>query len=270
MLPPNEKDPKQNILEIPIIFTPRDMIKYQEDVYFDINGLHKIKFPISGEGCPLKLELLKAEDKLVDFGIKTVGADVTKYVNVQNNSKRAITLSFDLDDQKENYEKYFLRYDPQKELTIKPRERKQITINFAPKTRLHQFNLILSYKIVDNGEIRKFCGVTGSCHGIDLKYIQDQINFGPVTVNSKLTKKFNVSNIGDIPARFLWDLTYCKKVFSVRPKKGVIPSHEDFIFDVTFHPYVVKSEKVKIIKGDKEEIREEIQEIRFDKVKCVI
>jgi len=112
LLPPNEKDPKQNILEIPIIFTPRDMIKYQEDVYFDINGLHKIKFPISGEGCPLKLELLKAEDKLVDFGIKTVGADVTKYVNVQNNSKRAITLSFDLDDQKENYEKYFLRYDP--------------------------------------------------------------------------------------------------------------------------------------------------------------
>ncbi len=74
------------------------MIKYQEDVYFDINGLHKIKFPVSGEGCPLKLELLKAEDKLVDFGIKTVGADITKYVNVQNNSKRAITLSFDLDD----------------------------------------------------------------------------------------------------------------------------------------------------------------------------
>jgi len=123
---------------------------------------------------------------------------------------------------------------------------------------------------MDNGEIRKLCGVTGSCHGIDLKYIQDQINFGPVTVKSKLTKKFNISNIGDIPARFHWDLTYCKKVFSIKPKKGVIPSHEDFIFEVTFHPDVVKSEKVKVKKGDKEEFIEEIQEIRFDKVKCVI
>jgi hypothetical protein len=40
---------------------------------------------------------LKAENKLVDFGIKTVGADVTKIITLMNNSKREITISFDLD-----------------------------------------------------------------------------------------------------------------------------------------------------------------------------
>ena len=55
---------------------------YEEILEFDINGLHKIKFPIRGEGCPLKLELQKAENKLVDFGIKTVGANVTKTINI--------------------------------------------------------------------------------------------------------------------------------------------------------------------------------------------
>lgn len=73
------------------------MKKYRESIFFDINGLHKIEFPISGEGCPLKLELLKAENKLVDFGIKTVGVDVTKVITLLNNSKREITISFDLE-----------------------------------------------------------------------------------------------------------------------------------------------------------------------------
>ena len=41
--------------------------------------------------------IAKAENKLVDFGIKTVGADVTKVINLMNNSKREITISFDLE-----------------------------------------------------------------------------------------------------------------------------------------------------------------------------
>ena len=58
------------------------MKSYSETIKFDINGLHEIEFEITGEGCPLKLELLRAENKLVDFGIKAVGADDTKVVNL--------------------------------------------------------------------------------------------------------------------------------------------------------------------------------------------
>lgn len=31
-----------NVLKIPIVFTPRECIKYNETITFDINGLHKI------------------------------------------------------------------------------------------------------------------------------------------------------------------------------------------------------------------------------------
>ena len=67
-------------------------------------------------------------------------------------------------------------------------------------------------------------------------------------MNSNLTKKFVVSNIGDIPARFHWDLDFCKYYFNITPKKGFIPSHEEFSFDVTFHPTVVPKNENKEIK----------------------
>ena len=64
----------------------------------DLNGLHKIELKIIGEGVPLKLELEKAANKLVDFGIQRVGADLTKRVVLVNTSRKAIRISFDVDD----------------------------------------------------------------------------------------------------------------------------------------------------------------------------
>lgn len=53
---------ENNVLKIPIVFTPRESRKYEEIITFDINGLHKIDVKISGEGIPFKLELEKTED----------------------------------------------------------------------------------------------------------------------------------------------------------------------------------------------------------------
>lgn len=36
------------MLKVPIIFTPRDLIKYNEDIVFDINGLNKMIVKIKG------------------------------------------------------------------------------------------------------------------------------------------------------------------------------------------------------------------------------
>ena len=57
-----------------------------------------------------------------------------------------------------------------------------------------------------------------------------------------------MSNIGDLPAKFEWDLAFCKYVFTISPRKGFIPSHEEFTFDVTFHPTVVPKKENKEIK----------------------
>lgn len=51
-----------NALTIPITFTPRECVRYEQIVTFDINGLHKIDVVVKGEGTPFKLELDKSED----------------------------------------------------------------------------------------------------------------------------------------------------------------------------------------------------------------
>lgn len=46
-----DKDKKEvNVLRVPIIFTPRETIKYDETIILDINNLHKIEVKITGEG----------------------------------------------------------------------------------------------------------------------------------------------------------------------------------------------------------------------------
>lgn len=44
------------------------------------------------------------------------------------------------------------------------------------------------YRIVDNNEQKKLLTVSGACHGIELKLMEDTLGFGAVVVGSKLTK----------------------------------------------------------------------------------
>lgn len=69
--------------------------------------------------------------------------------------------------------------------------------------------------------------------------MEETIGFGTVVVNSKLTKTVQLANLGDVGAKFSWDTTFCQKYFTISPKKGYLPPHEDLIFEITFHPNVV-------------------------------
>lgn len=48
-------------IEIPIIFTPRALKKYDETITFDINGVYKIDVKITGEGIPMIVTLQDPE-----------------------------------------------------------------------------------------------------------------------------------------------------------------------------------------------------------------
>lgn len=50
-------DSSASRLEIPIIFTPREIKAYNEKITFDFNNLYKVDVFIKGEGIPLQLEL---------------------------------------------------------------------------------------------------------------------------------------------------------------------------------------------------------------------
>lgn len=48
---------EENKLQIPIVFTPREIRKYSETVRLDFNGLYFVDLQIAGQGIPLNLDL---------------------------------------------------------------------------------------------------------------------------------------------------------------------------------------------------------------------
>lgn len=104
---------------------------------------------------PLKLELERSEDQNVEFGVQRVGSDVTKTVSLLNNSKKAIKISLDCEDQIQTLSKFFLTVNPLTEIMIPPKEKHDIEFRFRPQTRLHEFSQDLKFKIVENQEVRK-------------------------------------------------------------------------------------------------------------------
>lgn len=124
---------EHNVLRIPIVFTPRECLRYEESVVFDINGLQQVQLRFTGEGVPLKLEFERNEDQNVDFGVFSVGQTGTRSVVLINQSPKAINLSFVIGDQlKDLKEKCFLKVRPKREFLVNPRERKEIVLIFRP------------------------------------------------------------------------------------------------------------------------------------------
>ena len=271
-----------NILKIPVVFTPREFMSYEEVITLDINNLFKLDLKIYGEGIQFKLELEKTEDQHIDFGILKVGQDVTRTVSLINYSKKSMNLSLDCGLQLQELKKNFIQVFPLKEFTIHPKEKRDIEIRFNPKSRLHQFKEELLYRIVENNEPRKLLNINGSCYGIELKLMGDDLSFGPVVINSKLTRSLQLANLGDIGTKFSWDVTFCQKFFTIIPESGYLPPHEDAFFKVTFHPNVLDNDiqfkKVKCQIDDSEPLfinlsgkcvpqpKEMVKEVKFDAI----
>ena len=62
---------------------------------------------------------------------------------------------------------------------------------------------------LENDEIVSLLTLQGACQGMDLKLMEEVINFGSVVTGSKLTKKLQLNNLGDLGAKFDWDNTFC-------------------------------------------------------------
>lgn len=117
-----DKDKKEsNVLKIPIVFTPREFMYYEEIITLDINNLYKMDVKIQGEGIQFKLELDKTEDQHIDFGVLRVSQESIKTVSLMNYSKKAISITFDTGNQISNLQKYFISLSPIKEFTIQVR-----------------------------------------------------------------------------------------------------------------------------------------------------
>ena len=54
-------------LEIPVLFTPREIKGYQEKITLDFNNLYKVDVIVKGEGIPLLLDLKDPDQGFMDF-----------------------------------------------------------------------------------------------------------------------------------------------------------------------------------------------------------
>ena len=64
---------------------------------------------------------------------------------------------------------------------------------------------------------RKILTLTGAAHGIELKIMDEQIAFGSVVKDSRLTKNLQMSNFGDVKANFSWDKKAFGDHFTISP-----------------------------------------------------
>jgi len=247
LLPYTEENKEK--ISVPIIFTPRDFIKYEETVTFDFNGIYKAQVLITGEGIPLVLELTRPEDQFVDFGVVKVGGDQTRSIVLINKSKKGATFKI-FPDTEEEFEKSCLNMSigSQAERTLKPGESLPIEIRFAPTLRMPAFKHDIMLQIKDN-ETRKLCTVTGVSHGIEVKFIEDTVDFGSVVKGSRLTKLVQLSNFGDIGTKFTWDSKIIPKQFTIIPEMGHIAAHEEMNFEIIYHPDIITEETMRYEKN---------------------
>ena len=97
----------------------------------------------------MQLELVDPDQAMVDFGIVSVGGDITKTVQLINRSKQPITCSLSSSNA-DQFKKCCLSLTPDKEITLKPREIVPVEIRYAPKNRMPNFDLDILLNIKDN------------------------------------------------------------------------------------------------------------------------
>lgn len=201
---------------------------------FDLNGLHKVNVLVKGEGIPLQLELKDPDQAFLDFGIVSVGGDVTKTVSLINRSKKPVTFSLTPGDAAQ-FQKCNVSFVPDGEVTLKPREVLPVELRFNPKARLPNFQLDVLLSVEPN-EPRKLISLAGVSHGIELKLMDEVLAFGSVVGGSRLTKSLQLSNFGDVKAHFKWDSKFFGKNFTVSPESGYVNPNSNLDLEVTFHP----------------------------------
>ena len=162
-------------------------------------------------------------------------------MQLTNKSKRSINLTFIDGSGVDELKKHAVFFSPDNEIVLKPKQSIPIEIWFKPKERLHPFTEHLLAQF-SNGETKKILSISGACHGIELKLMEEVVSFGNVIIGSHQSKKIQLLNIGDIPCTFSWDSSKYKESFTISPETGTIQANTEIYFEVTFHPKVVAAE----------------------------
>lgn len=178
--------------------------------------------------------------------------DVTKTIPLINKSKKPVSFKLAASDD-DQFKKCCVSFNPDKEMTLKPREQIPIEVRYNPKNRMPNFNLAIMVDIKGN-EFRQLLNVQGVSHGIELKLMDEVLAFGSVVKGSRLTKILQLSNFGDVKAQYKWDPKEYGRWFTISPESGYVNPNSNLDLEVTFHPTLadpdIRCNKIKCeIKG---------------------
>eukprot|EP00854_Cymbomonas_tetramitiformis_P000766 gene766-1240_t len=235
-------------IQIPVLFMPREEKEYAAKVKFEINGLNITAVSFTGEGTPLKVELVNSAQGHLNFGALRIGEDASKTVKVVNRSKIPTTLSLAPSDV--TLKRLGMTIMPPGDILLRARETASFTITFRPLMRMRPFHeeLLVDYVSVQ----RPLLEMAGACLGIEVKLTADSLPFGPVVQGAQLVRQCTLENTGDVGTKYAWAVDMLRPHFSISPEDGFIAPNQDIKFDVRFHP------------------QEESSDIRVDRVVCNI
>ncbi|XP_009996299.1 PREDICTED: hydrocephalus-inducing protein homolog [Chaetura pelagica] len=219
-------------MEVPITFSPRELTSYRELIPFEINGLCEQTVEVRGKGTAMKVEVVEPPGKVVKLGAVSVGQTVKKMVTIANNSAAPLTFKLSLmSTVPELQEAGVLCLNPSSGLSLKPKgDTCKVEVTFSPRCRIQPFSEEVTLE--HSGLVHSLFVVQGSCPAIHLSLDHEHLSFGTVGQQSATCQH----NLGDVGAKFKWDVESFKPDFSISPTKGYISSGTDVSFVVTFHP----------------------------------
>ena len=234
-------------VEIPISFTPAAPINYKETISFSVNGLNAFSVEVLATGVPLKVQLERTSQKIVNIGALNIGQTAKRTVSLSNLSVLPVPFKLNWDDARLQTHALTVSTDT---AVIPPKSSVPITVLFNPTARIVPF--IDEVGIEYLGQAHPLFSVEGSCHGILIELDHSEVQFGSVVVSNQVKRKVLLSNTGDIGTRFQWDFSPAKEFFDIAPVQGYVPPGSDLALTVSFTPKRV------------------IPDIRFEQLRCEI
>ncbi len=190
---------------------------------------------IDADLTPENLKDIVAGPKTLDFGKIVVRSIVTKSFAVGNNLAQNILVSMVIDEEE------MQRSTPDSQL-VPPGEVAGFDIVFSSRDT-QNYRKTIQYTV--NNKYQFKFNVVAEVVPIQLDLSAEELNFRFTSddLDPTISEVVTISNPGNAPAEFSWS-TGRNGVFTVEPRKGLVPAFKEVDVNVTFRPVA------KAIKND--------------------
>ena len=137
--------------DVNLTFYPREAIKYQETIVFEVNGLSKTEVEVYGLGTEMRVEVANPKDRVVNLGALRVGQVVRRSVPIQNSSPAPLSFNMVITPLSSILQQLpnVLTLAPKQEIHLKAKGGSQnLEVVFSPRCRIPQFTEEVRIKLL--------------------------------------------------------------------------------------------------------------------------